>query len=187
MKLIQLPTQALEERIQEELEVNPALETESQVDEDPYETDYDNSEDEYSSDKESDEYSEIQDVEFSEELFDDTPEYKLNANNYSADDETYEAPIVARQDLSDVLQEQRQNHLPSSEDDGPRAVERLEPVELFVVFVFRDARERHCDDPDCDPQEDQNTAADLGQAQVRDCFVRVGHLHRVFPVDEDGG
>ena len=35
MKLIQLPTQALEERIQEELEVNPALETESQVDEDP--------------------------------------------------------------------------------------------------------------------------------------------------------
>ena len=106
MKLIQLPTQALEERIQEELEVNPALETESQVDEDPYETDYDNSEDEYSTDKESDEYSEIQDVEFSEELFDDTPEYKLNANNYSADDETYEAPIVARQDLSDVLQEQ---------------------------------------------------------------------------------
>lgn len=106
MKLIQLPTQALEERIQEELEVNPALETESQVDEDPYETDYDNSEDEYSSDKDSDEYSEIQDVEFSEELFDDTPEYKLNANNYSADDETYEAPIVARQDLSDVLQEQ---------------------------------------------------------------------------------
>ena len=106
MKLIQLPTQALEERIQEELEVNPALETESQVDEDPYETDYDNSEDEYSSDKESDEYSEIQDVEFSEELFDDTPEYKLNANNYSADDETYEAPIVARQDMSDVLQEQ---------------------------------------------------------------------------------
>jgi RNA polymerase sigma-54 factor len=106
MKLIQLPTQALEERIQEELEVNPALETESQVDEDPNETDYDNSEDEYSSDKESDEYSEIQDVEFSEELFDDTPEYKLNANNDSADDETYEAPIVARQDLSDVLQEQ---------------------------------------------------------------------------------
>jgi RNA polymerase sigma-54 factor len=106
MKLIQLPTQALEERIQEELEVNPALETESQVDEDPYETDYDNSEDEYSSDKESDDYSEIQDVEFSDELFDDTPEYKLNANNYSADDETFEAPIVARQDLSDVLQEQ---------------------------------------------------------------------------------
>ncbi len=106
MKLIQLPTQALEERIQEELEVNPALETESQVDEDPYETDYDNSEDDYSSDKDSDDYSEMQDVEYSEELFDDTPEYKLNANNYSADDETYEAPIVARLDLSDVLHEQ---------------------------------------------------------------------------------
>ena len=107
MKLIQLPTQALEERIQEELEVNPALETESQVDEDPYETDYESSQDDYSAEgSESDDYSEIQDVEFSEELFDDTPEYKLNANNYSADDETYEAPIVARQDLSDVLQEQ---------------------------------------------------------------------------------
>ncbi|MEN9940205.1 MAG: hypothetical protein RIR61_1012, partial [Bacteroidota bacterium] len=85
MKLIQLPTQALEERIQEELEVNPALETESQVDEDPYETDYESSQDDYSAEgSESDDYSEIQDVEFSEELFDDTPEYKLNANNYSA-------------------------------------------------------------------------------------------------------
>jgi RNA polymerase sigma-54 factor len=38
MKLIQLPTQALEERIQEELEVNPALENESQADQDPYES-----------------------------------------------------------------------------------------------------------------------------------------------------
>ena len=48
MKLIQLPTQALEERIQEELEVNPALETESQADEDPFETDYEAPEDDYS-------------------------------------------------------------------------------------------------------------------------------------------
>lgn len=106
MKLIQLPTQALEDRIQEELEVNPALETESQADEDPFETDYDAPEDDYSNAEEDERYTESKEQDFSEELFDDTPEYRLNANNYSADDETYEAPIVARMDLSDVLHEQ---------------------------------------------------------------------------------
>ncbi len=106
MKLIQLPTQALEDRIQEELEVNPALETESQADEDPFETDYEAPEDDYSSAEEEERYTESKEQDFSEELFDDTPEYRLNANNYSADDETYEAPIVARMDLSDVLHEQ---------------------------------------------------------------------------------
>lgn len=106
MKLIQLPTQALEDRIQEELEVNPALETESQADEDPFETDYEAPEDDYSNAEEDERYTESKEQDFSEELFDDTPEYRLNANNYSADDETYEAPIVARMDLSDVLHEQ---------------------------------------------------------------------------------
>lgn len=106
MKLIQLPTQALEDRIQEELEVNPALETESQADEDPFESDYEAPEDDYSSAEEDERYPESKEQDFSEELFDDTPEYRLNANNYSADDETYEAPIVARMDLSDVLHEQ---------------------------------------------------------------------------------
>ncbi len=106
MKLIQLPTQALEDRIQEELEVNPALETESQADEDPFETDFEAPEDDYSSAEEEERYTESKEQDFSEELFDDTPEYRLNANNYSADDETYEAPIVARMDLSDVLHEQ---------------------------------------------------------------------------------
>ena len=106
MKLIQLPTQALEDRIQEELEVNPALETESQADEDPFETDFEAPEDDYSNAEEDERYTESKEQDFSEELFDDTPEYRLNANNYSADDETYEAPIVARMDLSDVLHEQ---------------------------------------------------------------------------------
>ena len=106
MKLIQLPTQALEDRIQEELEVNPALETESQADEDPFESDYEAPEDDYSNAEEDERYTESKEQDFSEELFDDTPEYRLNANNYSADDETYEAPIVAHMDLSDVLHEQ---------------------------------------------------------------------------------
>ncbi len=106
MKLIQLPTQALEERIQEELEVNPALENESQADLDPYETDYETPDGDFDGGNEVDDYAESQEYEFSEDLFDDTPDYKLNANNYSPDDETYEAPIVARQDLSDVLHEQ---------------------------------------------------------------------------------
>ncbi|MGA1398258.1 MAG: RNA polymerase sigma-54 factor, partial [Schleiferiaceae bacterium] len=106
MKLIQLPTQALEERIQEELEVNPALENETQVDQDPYEAEYDAPEEDFGGDQAADDYAESQEYEFADDLFDDTPDYKLSANNYSADDETYEAPIVARLDLSDVLHEQ---------------------------------------------------------------------------------
>lgn len=105
MKLIQLPTQALEERIQEELEVNPALENENQVDQDPYENDYDTADEDFGDSERAEDY-ESAEYDVADDLFDDTPDYKLNANNYSADDESYEAPIVARQDLSDVLHEQ---------------------------------------------------------------------------------
>jgi len=60
MKLIQLPTQALEERIQEELEVNPALENESQADQDPYESEYEGPEDDFGGDSEAEDYAESQ-------------------------------------------------------------------------------------------------------------------------------
>ncbi len=97
MKLIQLPTQALEERIQEEMEVNPALEEgmdsaepadelSNEWEEEGGKEDYDPMDD-YLSD-------------------DDIPDYKLQANNYSADDESFEAPVVVGKDMSDLLKEQ---------------------------------------------------------------------------------
>lgn len=105
MKLIQLPTQAFEQRLKEEMIENPALE--SGQDEDFESTDF-------SSDAENDyddydnERIEAEDINIDEYLSDDeTPDYKLNANNYSSDDEDREIPIVAQmsfhQDLLNQL------------------------------------------------------------------------------------
>src|SRR5690554_7408081 len=104
MKLIQLPTQAFEQRLKEEMIENPALESGK---EDDYEaSEYDNPEDGY------DEYDndriEADDINIDEYLSnDETPEYKLHSNNYSSDDEDKEIPIVAQmsfhQDLLNQL------------------------------------------------------------------------------------
>jgi RNA polymerase sigma-54 factor len=105
MKLIQLPTQAFEQRIKEEMNENPALESGKEEDEE-YEKDefegeeYDDSEDSDSIDSE--------DINIDEYLSDDeTPDYKYQANNYSDDDETRETPLAAgtsfHQDLLNQL------------------------------------------------------------------------------------
>uniref|UniRef100_UPI00404A200F RNA polymerase factor sigma-54 n=1 Tax=Flavobacterium sp. TaxID=239 RepID=UPI00404A200F len=106
MKLIQLPTQAFEQRLKEEMNENPALET-GKEDEDDYEDDNFSNEDEYD-DYDNDEHVDTEDINIDEYLSDDeTPEYKLNANNYSADDEEKTIPIAAavsfHQDLLNQL------------------------------------------------------------------------------------
>lgn len=104
MKLIQLPTQAFEQRLKEEMIENPALEMGK---EDEFETsEYDTPEDNYD-DYESDRI-EAEDINIDEYLSnDETPEYKLHSNNYSSDDEEREIPIVAQvsfhQDLINQL------------------------------------------------------------------------------------
>ena len=105
MKLIQLPTQAFEQRLKEEMNENPALEGGKEEDEfaDEYEK-------EEFDDYEEDEYEHIdaEDINIDEYLSnDETPEYKLQANNYSDDDEERETPLVApvtfHQDLINQL------------------------------------------------------------------------------------
>ncbi len=105
MKLIQLPTQAFEQRLKEEMNENPALEGGKEEDEfaDEYEK-------EEFDDYEEDEFEHIdaEDINIDEYLSDDeTPEYKLQANNYSDDDEERETPLVApvtfHQDLINQL------------------------------------------------------------------------------------
>jgi len=103
MKLIQLPTQAFEQRLKEEMIENPALETGQE--EEFESTDYDADGDEYDYDNER---IETEDINIDEYLSDDeTPEYKLHTNNYSSDDEEKEIPIVAQmsfhQDLLNQL------------------------------------------------------------------------------------
>jgi len=90
MKLIQLPTQAFEQRIKQELEENPALDNgkedidTDEFQEDPYDDTYDN--DTINTD----------DINIDEYLSDDeTPSYRLQANNYSADDEHKTIPFAA--------------------------------------------------------------------------------------------
>lgn len=86
MKMLQLPTVALEARIKEEIEANPALEEGREE----TESDYDDLDDDYGT-----ELSESEkEFDFSDYMDDDdTPEYRYKASNYSSDDEERSVPI----------------------------------------------------------------------------------------------
>jgi len=92
MKLIQLPTQAFEQRLKEELFENPALES-GKEEEELYEKDEFDNNDEY----DDFEGSENIDTEINIDEYlsnDETPDYKLQANNYSDDDEERQTPFA---------------------------------------------------------------------------------------------
>lgn len=101
MKLIQLPLPMLEERIKQEIEENPALEEVKKEEEyaDEESVVLDSEEDEYDEDGVLVDEPEITSLEDFEEyealLSDETPDYKLKSNNYSADDEEYTVPVVS--------------------------------------------------------------------------------------------
>ena len=88
MKLIQLQTQSLEERIQEELEINPALE-EAELDRNADEAPADEWDSEFpegdgDDSNASDELHEERDtLDFSDYFDDDTPDYKTQTSNQS--------------------------------------------------------------------------------------------------------
>ena len=94
MKLIQLPTQAFEQRLKQEMEENPALENGKETTddfEDNYD-DFDNSSDEFN---DSDTIN-AEDINVDEYLSDDDiPDYRTHANNYSSDDEEKVMPYAA--------------------------------------------------------------------------------------------
>ena len=105
MKLIQLPTQAFEQRLKEEMIENPALESgqDEEFESTDFSSDAENDYDDYDNER-----IEADDINIDEYLSnDETPDYKLNANNYSSDDEDREIPIVAQmsfhQDLLNQL------------------------------------------------------------------------------------
>ncbi len=107
MKLIQLPTQAFEQRLQEELVENPALEESSKEDDyemDDYEVNTnDDDYDDYDND-----HIDAQDINIDEYLSnDETPDYKYQTNNYSDDDDDkslpFAAPVSFHQDLINQL------------------------------------------------------------------------------------
>ncbi|RNC87882.1 MAG: RNA polymerase sigma-54 factor [Winogradskyella sp.] len=93
MKLIQLPTQAFEQRLKQELEENPALDTGKESDAKENEFDeFDNSQDEYNDNETID----AGDINVDEYLSDDEiPDYRTHANNYSADDDEKSVPYAS--------------------------------------------------------------------------------------------
>jgi RNA polymerase sigma-54 factor len=103
MKLIQLPTQAFEERLKQEIEENPALDT-GKEDSDSIDDDLSN---EFDDDDDGSEKIDADDINIDEYLSDDeTPSYKTQANNYSADDEEKNVPYAAGTSFHQSLKNQ---------------------------------------------------------------------------------
>lgn len=98
MKLIQLPTLAFEQRLKEELIENPALETGKEETTDEFDS-LDNDFDDFDNER-----IDAEDINIDDYLSDDEiPDYKLQANNYSSDDDDYEAPIIATESFHQNL------------------------------------------------------------------------------------
>ncbi|MDM1406432.1 RNA polymerase factor sigma-54 [Myroides sp. DF42-4-2] len=110
MKLIQLPTLAFEQRLKEELIENPALETGKEDSTDEFDS-LDNEFDDFDSER-----IDAEDINIDDYLSDDEiPDYKLQANNYSSDDEDYEAPIIATESFHQNLINQLNTFILSEE------------------------------------------------------------------------
>jgi RNA polymerase sigma-54 factor len=101
MKLIQLPTQAFEQRIKQELEENPALDSGKEEIKDEFD-EFDNT------DQEDPETESIEtEINVDDYLSDDeVPSYRLNANNYSADDDDKQIPYASGTSFTQHLQSQ---------------------------------------------------------------------------------
>jgi RNA polymerase sigma-54 factor len=97
MKLLQVPTMELDQRIKQEIEENPALEE----GEDKEEDDFDNTDDEFDDDSDNDD-----DFDLSDYLDDDSSDYKTQANNSSKDDEERVIPLSGEQSFQEKLTEQ---------------------------------------------------------------------------------
>ncbi len=91
MKLIQLPTQAFEQRLKQELEENPALESGKENTDDLQEN-FDNTNEDFN-DNES---INAEDINVDDYLSDDEiPDYRMQANNYSPDDDEKSIPYAS--------------------------------------------------------------------------------------------
>ncbi|MFI5131864.1 MAG: RNA polymerase factor sigma-54 [Chitinophagales bacterium] len=111
MKLLQVPTANLEERIKEELEENPALE----LDEEKHEDTGEESKDEFSEngdtefedkDGSQDDYNDVDVSEYVRDGDDDVADYKLRDDNYPEDDDKKQLPFKTETSFYQVLLDQ---------------------------------------------------------------------------------
>ena len=105
MKLLQVPTANLEERIKEELEENPALEVGEDGHDDFEEGDdfKSDSEDDYDSEGSTDEYENIDLSDYVHEGDDEVGDYKLRDENYPEMDEGKVIPIRVETSFHEML------------------------------------------------------------------------------------
>ena len=96
MKLLQVPTMELDQRIKQEIEENPALEEGSEEDEfEEKEEDFDDDFDSNSDDFDINDY-----------LDDDSPDYKTSTSNQGKDDDNKVIPLSSGQSFQERLTEQ---------------------------------------------------------------------------------
>ncbi len=137
MKLLQLPTVALEQRIKEEIEGNPALDEGREKDEDEEEERYE---------ERDDAKDEHEDIDLSDYLDDDTPDYKYQVSNKGRDEEDKDIPFsggstfherlrsqIGLQKL-DEKQTQIADHLVGSLDDSGYLRRDLTSIEDDLAF-----------------------------------------------------
>jgi len=99
MKMLQIPTMELDQRIKEEMEINPALEEGGDEDERAEDAQEDSQQEETEAENQDDDTIDLS------EYFDDDeiPDYKLKVNNHSADDEERDTPLGAGRTFQDLL------------------------------------------------------------------------------------
>ncbi|MFA8299395.1 MAG: RNA polymerase factor sigma-54 [Hyphomicrobiales bacterium] len=118
MKLLQIPSVAIEQRIKQEIEENPALEdisdpdipTENDSIEDrEHQDNNENNEDNYDSKDDEFNFEDYLDEE-------DVPSYKLSSNNYSAEDDKKEVPFVSGVSFHEFLAQQLGENILDDQD-----------------------------------------------------------------------
>ena len=108
MKLLQIPTANLEERIKEELEENPALEVTENDHEDSYEETKDDSDgdEEYEMEGSESEYENVDISDYVTEGDDEVGDYKLRDDNYPDADDNKVVPYRVETTFHDMLADQ---------------------------------------------------------------------------------
>lgn len=138
MKLLQLPTVSLEQRVKEELESNPAL--------DEGKENQDEEEEEERYEERDDATKEHEEFDFSDYLDDDVPDYKYQISNKGRDEDETDIPFsggstfherlkaqVHLQDLTDK-EEEIADHLIGSLDDSGYLRRDLSSIEDDLAF-----------------------------------------------------
>lgn len=98
MKLLQVPTMELDQRIKQEIEENPALEEGAESLDDDFDI-----QDDYNDDgNDNDDF----DFDISDYMDDDTPDYKTQVNNHSKDEDDRVIPLSGEQSFQERLTEQ---------------------------------------------------------------------------------